>query len=105
MIRDHFPKFKKLNIQVFGVSVDSVKKHAAFAKKYDMPFILLSDEDKKLVETYGVWGKKKFMGREYNGTFRTSFLIDPRGKIAKIYEQVKPEAHADEVLADIQALQ
>ncbi len=104
-IRDAFPKFKKLGLTVFGVSVDSVKKHAKFVEKYQLPFILLADEGKEMVEAYGVWGKKKFMGREYMGTNRVSFLIDPKGKIAKVYPQVKPEAHADEVLADVRALQ
>lgn len=97
-IRDNFPDFKKLKIQVFGVSVDSVKSHQKFAAKYDLPFTLLADEKKEVVNAYGVWGRKKFMGREYDGTFRTSFLIDPEGKIAKIYENVKPEIHAEEIL-------
>lgn len=88
---------------MLGVSVDSVKSHAKFASKYKLPFTLLSDEDKKVVKKYGVWAKKKFMGREYMGTLRTSFLINPEGKIAKIYEQVKPELHAAEVLKDMKA--
>lgn len=100
-IRDHFPKFKKLGITVFGVSVDSVKKHEKFVEKYDLPFTLLADEDKTMVAAYGVWGKKKFMGREYMGTMRNSFLIDPKGKIAKVYEGVRPEEHAEEVLKDV----
>ncbi|MBI5794264.1 thioredoxin-dependent thiol peroxidase [Candidatus Uhrbacteria bacterium] len=103
-IRDAWPKFKKLKLNVFGVSVDSVKSHGKFVKKYDLPFTLLADEDKSLVKAYGVWGKKKFMGREYMGVNRMSFLIDPDGKIAKVYESVKPEMHADEVLADLKTL-
>ena len=103
MIRDNFPEFKKLKVSVFGVSTDSVKSHGKFAEKYDLPFILLSDEKKELVEKYGVWQKKKFMGREYMGTLRTSFLIDPLQKIAKIYESVKPESHAEEVLKDLKS--
>lgn len=103
--RDTLPKFKKMDAVVFGVSVDSVKKHAKFAEKYELPFTLLSDEAKEMVNAYGVWAKKKFMGREYMGTMRMSFLIDPKGKIAKIYETVKPELHPDEVLADLKALQ
>ena len=102
--RDNFPKFKKLGVQVFGVSVDSPKKHTKFIEKYSLPFTLLADEEKKMVNDYAVWAKKKFMGREYMGTLRMSFLIDPEGKIAKIYEEVKPETHADEVLADLKAL-
>ena len=95
------PKFEKLKAKVFGVSIDSVKSHEKFAKKYKLPFTLLSDEQKKVVGLYDIWQLKKFMGREYMGTLRTSFLIDPKGKIAKIYEKVKPELHAQEVLADL----
>ena len=100
-IRDAWPKFKKLGIQVFGVSIDSQKSHAKFVDKYDLPFTLLSDADKKVVEKYGVWGEKKFMGRTFLGTKRMSFLINPAGKIEKIYEHVKPEIHAQEVLQDL----
>jgi peroxiredoxin Q/BCP len=89
---------------VFGVSADPVKKHAKFVEKFSLSFPLLADEDKKVVEAYGVWAKKKFMGREYMGILRTTFLIDPEGKIAKIYESVKPETHAEEVLADLKEL-
>lgn len=99
-IRDQFPAFKTLDIVVFGVSVDSVKSHAKFVEKYKLPFPLLADEEKTVVHAYGVWGKKKFMGREYMGISRTSFLIDPDGKITKVYENVKPLVHAQEVLAD-----
>ncbi len=102
--RDNFPKFKRSQTVVLGVSVDAVKKHAKFATKYELPFTLLSDEEKKVVELYGVWAKKKFMGREYMGILRTSFLINPEGKIAKVYEDVKPSGHAEEVLRDIKAL-
>lgn len=102
-LRDNFPAFKKLKITIFGISVDSVKSHLKFAEKYELPFILLSDEDKKVVLKYSVWAKKKFMGREYMGILRTSFLIDDEGKIAKIYEDVKPEVHAEEVLSDLKS--
>ncbi len=103
-IRDNYPKFKKLGITVFGISADPVKKHAKFAEKYELPFTLLSDEDRTMIKSYGVWGKKKFMGREYEGIFRNSFLINPEGKIAKVYEGVKPAEHAEEVLADMKAM-
>lgn len=102
--RDGFAKYKRAGIEIIGVSVDSVKKHAKFVEKYSLPFTLLSDEDKKIVEAYGVWGMKKFMGREYMGTNRVSYLINPEGKIAKVYDQVKPDEHADEVLADVKLL-
>lgn len=101
VIRDNFPKFRRVKAKVFGVSADSVKSHAKFAEKYDLPFTLLADEDKKVIRAYGVWAKKKFMGREYMGILRTSFLINPQGKVAKVYADVKPAEHADEVLADL----
>ncbi|MBN1779111.1 MAG: thioredoxin-dependent thiol peroxidase [Candidatus Buchananbacteria bacterium] len=100
-LRDNFPNFKKVKAKIVGVSVDSVASHKKFAEKYQLPFTLLSDEDKKIVKSYGVWQKKKFMGREYMGTVRTSFLIDPKGKIFKIYENVKPDKHAEEVITDL----
>jgi len=99
-IRDHHAGFKQGKIKVLGISVDPVSRHKKFVEKYDLPFTLLSDEKRKVVNRYGVWGKKKFMGREYEGTHRMSFLIDPDGKIAKVYPKVKPEAHAEEVLQD-----
>ncbi len=102
--RDNFPKFKRSKAVVLGVSADVVKKHAKFVTKYELPFTLLADEEKKVVELYGVWAKKKFMGREYMGILRISFLIAPDGKIAKVYEDVKPSEHALEVLRDIKEL-
>jgi peroxiredoxin Q/BCP len=104
MIRDNFPTFRKLKLKVFGISIDSVSKHKKFEEKYKLPFTLLADEEKKVVNAYGVWAKKKFMGREYMGTLRMSFLIDPKGKIVKIYETVKPNLHAEEVLDDLKIL-
>jgi peroxiredoxin Q/BCP len=102
--RDGFALFKREGIVVIGISADSIKKHARFVEKYELPFLLLADEEKAVVEQYGVWAKKKFMGREYMGILRTTFLIDTRGKIAKIYENVKPEEHATEVLAEVLCL-
>lgn len=104
-LRDHFPSFKNNGVQVLGVSVDSIKRHKKFAEKYRLPFTLLADEKKEVVQKYGVWGKKKFMGHEYDGTFRTSFLIDPKGKIARVYEKVKAADHAEEVLSFFQSQQ
>lgn len=103
-LRDNLPRFKKIKAVVLGVSVDSVKSHAKFAEKYGLPFTLLADEGRSVVKKYGVWQKKKFMGREFWGTMRTSFLIDPKGKIAKIYKNVKPDVHAVEVLKDLAAV-
>ncbi|MDO8493170.1 MAG: thioredoxin-dependent thiol peroxidase [bacterium] len=104
-IRDDFFNFEKINVTVLGVSTDSVKSHKKFEEKYHLPFTLLADEKKEVVEKYDVWTEKKFMGRKYMGTLRTSFLIDPKGKIAKIYEDVKPIQHSAEVLADLKTLQ
>ena len=103
-IRDNFPAFKKLKIKVFGVSKDSVASHARFAGKYDLPFTLLSDEGLEMLKKYGVWRKKKMAGREYMGIVRMSFLIDPKGRIAKVYSKVKPPEHAEEVLRDLEEL-
>ena len=89
---------------VFGVSADSVARHKKFAEKYKLSFVLLSDENKDTIKKYGVWAKKKFMGREYMGILRTSFLINPKGVIVKIYEKVKPDTHAEEVLEDLRIL-
>lgn len=103
-LRDAEPAFEKLSAVVLGISGDSVASHQKFVEKFSLPFPLLADTDKKVIEAYGSWGKKKFMGREYMGIFRNSFLIDPDGVIVKIYEGVKPEKHAEEVLADIALL-
>jgi peroxiredoxin Q/BCP len=97
--RDHFADFKKAGAVVLGVSTDPVKSHDKFTAKYKLPFTLLADEDKTIVEAYGVWGEKSFMGRKYLGTHRVTFLIGPDGRIKKIWPQVKPEEHAAEVLA------
>ena len=96
--RDEFAKFKRRGIEVLGVSLDSEKSHQKFAKKYDLPFRLLADTDRKLSEDFGTYGEKKFMGRTYMGNHRMTFLIDEKGKIKKIFEKVKPETHAAEVL-------
>ncbi|HVW82467.1 MAG TPA: thioredoxin-dependent thiol peroxidase [Candidatus Paceibacterota bacterium] len=103
-IRDQFKDFKKIGAVVLGVSTDSVESHKKFAAAYELPFTLLSDPNKEVVGRYGVFGEKKFMGRTYMGTLRTSFLIDPSGKIAKVYEKVKPPEHAAEVLKDLRGI-
>ena len=103
-LRDNLPKFGKMKAQVLGVSADSVASHGKFAQKFKLTFPLLADEQKEVVQAYGVWGKKQFMGREYMGINRSSFLIDPKGKIAKVYEKVKPDVHAEAVLSDLAAM-
>ncbi len=97
--RDSFARFKKSGIEVLGVSLDSEAKHQKFARKYDLPFRLLADTDRAVSESFGTYGEKKFMGRTYMGLHRMTFLIDEKGKIKKIFSKVKPEDHAEEVLA------
>ena len=97
--RDHFADFRKKGAVILGVSPDPVKSHDKFVEKFKLPFTLLADEDKKIVTAYGVWGEKTFMGRKYLGVYRVTFLIGPDGRIRKIWPDVKPEAHAAEVLA------
>jgi thioredoxin-dependent peroxiredoxin len=104
-IRDAWGEFEKMNCVVLGISTDGEKSHKKFEEKYTLPFTLLADTEKTVVNAYGVWAPKKFMGREFLGTLRTSFLIDPEGKIAKVYEKVKPETHAEMVLEDLEQLQ
>lgn len=104
-IRDNFPSFGELDARVLGISTDSVASHKKFEQKYELPFTLLADEGKEVVNRYGVWVTKINFGREYKGTKRSSFLIDPQGNIAKIYKSVKPEKHAAQVLADLERLQ
>ena len=99
--RDAHAQFKKKGAVVLGASTDPVKSHAKFASKFDLPFPLLADEKKELVQAYGVWGEKVFMGRKYQGTHRVTFHIDPEGRIAHVWTEVKPEEHAAEVLKAI----
>ncbi len=103
VFRDTHADFKKRKIAVWGISTDSIPSHIKFRDKFNLPFVLLSDVDKKVVRAYGVWGKKKFMGREYLGTFRHSFLVRPDGAVFRTYTDVKPALHAREVLADFDA--
>jgi peroxiredoxin Q/BCP len=99
--RDDFAAFRKKGAIVLGVSIDSAKSHVKFAEKYKLPFALVVDESKEIVQKYGVWGEKKFMGRRYMGTHRVTFLIGPEGRIQKIWPAVKAAEHAAEVLAAI----
>ncbi len=103
-IRDQFKDFKDIGAVVLGISTDSVASHKKFAAAYELPFTLLADVHKEVVGMYGVFGERKFMGKTYMGTRRTSFLIDPSLTIAKVYEKVKPETHAAEVISDLKAL-
>jgi len=92
------PKFKKLDCEIYGISKDNLKTHDKFRAKYKIKFSLLADEEIKVLKKYKVWGKKKFLGREFMGIIRTTFLIDKKGRIIKIWENVKVKEHAKEVL-------
>jgi peroxiredoxin Q/BCP len=96
--RDEFAEFKKRGIQVLGISPDSETSHKKFTAKYKLPFTLLTDTDHQIADAYGTYGQKKFMGRTYMGINRTTFLIDEKGKVRRVFEKVKPEEHAREVL-------
>lgn len=97
--RDDYSAYVKAGVVILGVSPDSVKSHAKFKEKHGLPFPLLADEGHKVCEAYGVWGRKKMMGREYDGVFRTTFVIDEQGKVLKVFENVKPPEHSKEILA------
>jgi len=97
-LRDNYRLLQKQGYQVIGISTDSVKSHKKFEKKYGLPFPLLADEGLQIVKKYGVWGEKKFMGRIFDGTHRTTFLIDEQGKISHIIEKPVSKNHAKEIL-------
>ncbi len=101
--RDDYSAYENSGIVILGVSPDTPKSHAKFKKKYNLPFTLLADDDHKVCDLYGVWGPKKFMGREYEGVLRTTFLIDPQGKIERVFENVKPADHSAELLAAVKS--
>lgn len=96
--RDAFPKFKNIDAVILGVSPDSVASHKKFAEKYKLPFSLLADEDRKVIEKYEVWKEKSMYGKKYMGVERTTFIISPDGKIKKIFPKVKVDNHHKEVL-------
>jgi len=97
--RDDYSAYQEAGVVILGVSPDTPKKHTKFKAKYELPFTLLADTDHQVCELYGVWGPKKFMGREYEGVYRTTFLIDPEGVIQKVFENVKPANHSAEILS------
>lgn len=101
--RDEFPKFKKIDAVILGVSPDSVESHKKFAAKFKLPFSLLSDEKEEVCEKYGVWQEKSMYGKKYMGVVRTTFVIDGTGKIKKIFPKVKIEGHNEEVMAVLKA--
>ena len=97
-------KFKKLNCEVYGISKDSLKSHDKFKEKYKIKFDLLADEDIKVLKKYKVWGKKKFMGREFMGIIRTTYLIDKKGRTLNVWNNVKVKDHAKEVLETLKSI-
>jgi peroxiredoxin Q/BCP len=99
--RDSIDKFKKLGVVILGVSKDSVTSHKKFADKYHLNFTILSNEDKSVIKKYKSWGIKKFMGREFEGTIRNTYLINPKGEIVKFYEKVNPLTHSEQILKDL----
>ena len=99
--RDSYHTLQNMGVQILGVSKDPVLSHKKFAEKYGLNFPILSDEEKTVIKKYGAWGTKKFMGREFEGTLRKTFLINPKGEIAKTYEKVNPLVHASEIIEDI----
>lgn len=102
--RDSHKEIEKQNAVVLGVSPDGLKTHDKFIKKFDLPFALLADETKQMAQDYGVWVEKSMYGKKYMGVARTTFVIDSKGKIAKVFEKVKPEGHDKEVLDVLKAL-
>lgn len=96
--RDDYSAYEKAGITILGVSPDSVASHVKFKAKFQIPFALLTDDGHKVCDAYGVWGPKKFMGKEYEGVLRTTFLIGPDGKLLRVFENVRPSEHSAEVL-------
>ncbi len=103
--RDEYDYLKERGLNVVGISKDDVKSHAKFAEKYKLNFPLLADPDHTVIEAYGSWGPKKFMGREFLGTRRNTYLINPKGEIVKEYEGVTPKEHVGQILKDFEALE
>ncbi len=99
--RDAYAEYQAQNTIVLGISTDDAKSHTKFVKKYDLPFSLLSDENGEVAALYNSYGLKKFMGKEFTGIFRNTFVISPSGTIEQVYTKVKPEAHAAQVLANL----
>lgn len=102
--RDAFPRFEGLDTVIYGLSPDDVASHARFRKKHRMPFHLLADTEHKVAEAYGVWQRKAMYGKLFYGVVRSTFIVGPDGTVAKVFEKVKPEGHADEVIEALEKL-
>jgi len=103
--RDNLDEYKTRGVEVVGISKDSEASHKKFESKFDLNFTLLADPELNIIKAYGAWGKKKFMGRDFEGTLRNTYVINPKGEIVKKYEKVDPKIHAKEILEDIESLQ
>ncbi len=97
-LRDHYAELQEAGYALLGVSADSQKRQSNFKNKYEFPFPLLADEDRKVIETFGVWGPKKFMGREFDGIHRKTFILDESGKVERVIDKVKTKDHAAQIL-------
>ncbi len=102
--RDNISEFTKRGITIIGVSKDSISSHRKFADKYHLNFTLLSDEHLETIKAYNSWGEKKFMGKVFSGVLRNTYLINPQGKIAKVYEKVNPLVHSEQILNDFDSI-
>jgi thioredoxin-dependent peroxiredoxin len=100
-LRDNYDGLLSKGFKVIGVSADSAKSHQKFTGKYNLPFPLIPDTDKEIINAYGVWGKKKFLGKEYNGIYRVTFIISEEGKILRIFDKVQTKDHTDQILAEV----
>ncbi|TDN89261.1 peroxiredoxin Q/BCP [Salegentibacter sp. 24] len=99
-LRDNWERFQEKGYAILGVSADTQKKQSNFKNKYEFPFPLLADEDKEVIQAYGVWGPKKFMGKEYEGIHRTTFIINENSEIEEVIKKVKTKAHTDQILSE-----
>jgi peroxiredoxin Q/BCP len=99
-LRDHYAELQREGYEILGVSADNQRKQTNFRNKFDFPFPLLADEDRKVIETFGVWGPKKFMGREFDGIHRKTFLIDADGIVSRVIDKVKTKDHAAQILEE-----
>lgn len=97
-LRDNYSELQEKGFELLGVSPDSPKKHTNFIKKFEFPFSLLADTELETIKAYGIWGPKKFMGKEYEGVHRTTFLIDEEGKVTEIFKKVKTKTHSEQIL-------
>ena len=100
-LRDHYSSFENNEVEIVGISMDSVRRQKNFATKQNFPYKLLADETGEITKAFGAYGRKKFMGREYDGILRSSFLIGPDGVIEKVYDKVKTKTHGEDVLGDL----